>query len=74
MGMRSRTRSGSCAIAADWRFSSRKPNDPSAIHSTLADVEDVAWCLPAGKVRSTLLAILRSPNSMAHLVQSISFT
>jgi len=42
--------------------------------STLADVEDVCWHLPLGKVRSTLLAILRSPNSMNHLVQSIAFS
>jgi hypothetical protein len=49
-------------------------NDPSASNSTLADVYEAAWALPLGKVRSTLLAILRSPNSMNHLTQSIAFS
>jgi hypothetical protein len=43
-------------------------------HATLSDVLDVAWHLPSSIVRSTLLAILRSPNSMSHLTQSIAFT
>jgi hypothetical protein len=43
-------------------------------HSTLAKVYEAAWALPKGKERSTLLAILRSPNSLSHLTQSISFT
>jgi hypothetical protein len=49
-------------------------DDESADHSTLLDVAEVAWHLPSSKVRSTLLAILRSPNSMSHLTQSIAFT
>jgi hypothetical protein len=49
-------------------------DDAGADNSTLADVLDVAWHLPSSKVRSTLLAILRSPNSMSHLTQSIAFT
>jgi hypothetical protein len=48
--------------------------DAGADHSTIADVASVAWHLPSSKVRSTLLAILRSPNSMSHLTQSIAFT
>jgi hypothetical protein len=43
-------------------------------HSTLSEVYEAAWALPKGKARSTLLAILQSPNSMAHLVQSIAFS
>jgi hypothetical protein len=49
-------------------------DDDSADHSSLGDVLDVAWHLPSSTVRSTLLAILRSPNSMSHLTQSIAFT
>jgi hypothetical protein len=49
-------------------------DDESADHSTLEDVASVAWHLPKSKVRSTLMAILRSPNSMNHLTQSIAFT
>jgi hypothetical protein len=45
-----------------------------APYASLSDVESVAWHLPKGKVRSTLLAILRSPNSMNHLVQSLQFS
>jgi hypothetical protein len=48
--------------------------DASAEHSTLEDVEAAVWSLPPSKERSTLLAILRSPNSLSHLVQSISFS
>jgi hypothetical protein len=48
--------------------------DPSASNSTVEDVAEVAWHLPRSTVRSTLLAILRSPNSMSHLTQSIAFT
>jgi hypothetical protein len=47
--------------------------DESAEHSTLADVEAAVWSLPLSKARSTLLAILESPNSLNHLVQSLSF-
>jgi hypothetical protein len=47
--------------------------DASAEHSTLEDVQAAAWSLPLGTARSTLLAILQSPNSLAHLCQSISF-
>jgi hypothetical protein len=43
-------------------------------HSTLAECYEAAWALPKGKVRSTLLAILSSPNSMNLLVQSIAFS
>jgi hypothetical protein len=50
------------------------PDDPSAQHSTIDDVREAAWSLPPSKARSTLLAILESPNSLAHLTQSISFT
>jgi hypothetical protein len=49
-------------------------NDPTAPNSSLEDVASVAWHLPKGKVRSTLLAILSSPNSMSHLTQSIAFS
>ena len=38
--------------------------------STLADVEDVCWHLPLGKVRSTLLALVTNTNAMNYLVQS----
>jgi hypothetical protein len=44
-------------------------NDPSASNSTVEDVAEVAWHLPLGKTRSTLLALCENPNS-----QSISFT
>jgi hypothetical protein len=43
-------------------------------HSTIDEVFEAAWALPKGKVRDTLLAILQSPNTLSHLVQSISFT
>jgi hypothetical protein len=49
-------------------------NDPTAPNSTLSDVAEVAWHLPKGKARATLLAILNSPNSMSHLTQSIAFS
>jgi hypothetical protein len=49
-------------------------DDDSADHSSLSDVFDVAWHLPSSIVRSTLLTVLRSPNSMSHLTQSIAFT
>jgi hypothetical protein len=39
-----------------------------------ASADEVAWHLPLGVARSTLLAILRSPNSMAHPIQSIAFS
>jgi hypothetical protein len=55
-------------------FHIASPDDVSAIHSTTDDVLDVVWSLEPGKVRDTLLAILQSPNSMAHLVQSIAFS
>jgi hypothetical protein len=38
-------------------------DDDSAHHSSLSDVLDVAWHLPSSAARSTLLAILQSPNS-----------
>jgi hypothetical protein len=41
-------------------------------HSTIDELYEAAWALPLGKARSTLLAILRSPNSLSHLTQSIS--
>jgi hypothetical protein len=43
-------------------------------HSTPSEVYEAVWALPKSKERSTLLAILESPNSLAHLCQSISFT
>lgn len=49
-------------------------DDVSADHSTLEDLAEVAWHLPLGVARSTLLAILRSPNSLNHLIQSIAFS
>jgi hypothetical protein len=55
-------------------FHVASPDDVSAVHSNLDDVLDVVWCLEPGRVRDTLMAILRSPNSMAHLTQSLSFT
>jgi hypothetical protein len=55
-------------------FHIASPDDPSAINSTIEDVAEVVWHLKPGKARSTLLAILASPNSLAHLCQSISFT
>jgi hypothetical protein len=55
-------------------FHRASENDPSALNSTLEDVAEVAWHLPKGKVRDTLMAILRSPNSMSHLTQSIAFS
>ena len=55
-------------------FHRASPTDPSALNSTIEDVAEAAWHLPKGKVRDTLMAILRSPNSMAHLTQSISFS
>ena len=55
-------------------FHIASPDDPSAQHSTIDDVREAAWSLPPSKERSTLLAILESPNSLAHLTQSISFT
>jgi hypothetical protein len=55
-------------------FAVATEDDDSADHSTLPDVAEVAWHLPSSIVRSTLLAILRSPNSMSHLTQSIAFT
>jgi hypothetical protein len=55
-------------------FSIASEDDDSADHSTIEDVAEVAWHLPSSTVRSTLLAILRSPNSMSHLTQAIAFT
>ena len=55
-------------------FHRASPNDPRAIHSTLDDVREAAWSLGPGKIRDTLMMILASPNSMAHLTQSISFS
>jgi hypothetical protein len=43
-------------------------------HSTLAECYEAAWSLPPSKARSTLLAILESPNSLNHPVQSIAFS
>jgi hypothetical protein len=43
-------------------------------HSTIGECYEAAWALPKGKVRDTLLAILKSPNSMNHLIQSIAFS
>jgi hypothetical protein len=55
-------------------FHRASPNDVSAINSTLEDVAEVVWHLKPGKVRDTLMMILRSPNSMSLLTQSISFS
>jgi hypothetical protein len=55
-------------------FYQASADDESAEHSTLGDVEAAVWSLEPSKARSTLLAILKSPNSLNHLVQSISFT
>jgi hypothetical protein len=55
-------------------FHVASPDDPSAQHSTIDDVREAAWSLPASKERATLLAILESPNSLSHLVQSIAFS
>jgi hypothetical protein len=55
-------------------FHVARPDDPGAQHSTIDDVREAAWSLPPSKARSTLLAILESPTSLAHLTQSISFT
>jgi hypothetical protein len=55
-------------------FSIAREDDPSALHSTVDDVREAAWHLPLGKARSTLLAILQSPNSLNHLIQSIAFS
>jgi hypothetical protein len=55
-------------------FHRATPDDPGAINSTIEDVTEAAWHLAPGKVRETLMGILASPNSMSHLVQSISFT
>jgi hypothetical protein len=54
-------------------FHVASPHDPSAVHSTLDDVREAVWSLEPGKARSTLLSIVASPNSMNHLVQSLSF-
>jgi hypothetical protein len=54
-------------------FHRASPNDVSAINSSLEDVAEVVWHLKPGKVRDTLMAILRSPNSLSHLTQTISF-
>jgi hypothetical protein len=43
-------------------------------HSTISECYEAAWALPRGKVRSTLLAILSSPNSMNLLIQSLQFS
>jgi hypothetical protein len=43
-------------------------------HSTIGEVYEAAWALPRGKTRSTLLAILSSPNSMNLLIQSLQFS
>jgi hypothetical protein len=42
-------------------------------HSTISECYEAAWALPPSKERSTLLAVLSSPNSLSHLCQSISF-
>jgi hypothetical protein len=55
-------------------FHRASPNDKSAINSSIEDVRETAWHLAPGKVRDTLLAILASPNSMNHLIQSIAFS
>jgi hypothetical protein len=55
-------------------FSIADENTEGVATATLEDVAEVAWHLPLGVARSTLLAILRSPNSMAHPIQSIAFS
>jgi hypothetical protein len=54
-------------------FHVAREDDASAEHSTLEDVEAAVWSLPLSKARFTLLAIVRSPNSLNHLIQSMSF-
>jgi hypothetical protein len=55
-------------------FHRAKPTDPSSIYAELSDVAEVCWHLKPGKLRDTLLAITRSPNSASHLVQCISLS
>jgi hypothetical protein len=55
-------------------FHVASPDDVSAVHSNLDDVLDVVWCLELGRVRDTLMMIMNSPNSLNHLIQSISFS
>jgi hypothetical protein len=39
-------------------------DDPSALHSTLADVEAAVWSLPLGPARTALLATLNSAGAL----------
>ena len=55
-------------------FHAAAPNDKNAVYATIEQVFETAWHLPPSRERSTLLAVLQSPNSLAHLVQSISFS
>jgi hypothetical protein len=45
-------------------------NDPSASNSTLSDVAEVVWHLPAGRVRSTLLSLCENTNQMNYFADS----
>ena len=45
-------------------------DDEGAEHSTLADVALVAWHLPKGRVRDTLLALVANTNAMNYLIQT----
>jgi hypothetical protein len=48
--------------------------EPLTRNSTLEECREAVWALPKSKARSTLLMILKSPNSMSHLTQSIAFS
>jgi hypothetical protein len=45
-------------------------NDPSASNSTLSDVMEVCWHLPAGRVRSTLRSLCENTNAMNYLADA----
>jgi hypothetical protein len=50
-------------------FHRASPNDPSAIHSTLEDVEAAVWSLPLSVARSTLLALVTNTNQLNFLAE-----
>jgi hypothetical protein len=50
-------------------FHRARPDDPSAIHSSLSDVEEVVWHLKPGRVRDTLMSLVSNTNQLNFLAE-----
>jgi hypothetical protein len=55
-------------LLATGGFHVAAETDVSAKHSTFDDLLDVAWSLPNGKVRATLVSILTNTNQRNSLI------